>query len=180
MRVGGSLVSHRTWFAGSLQPTPRQFLMLPSLLSCLLMFPRCLRRAPEPMADISRRVCSRRARHGCRSVHRLARDGLSVDPAIGEERRGEGSRLGNDSMSLPARPNARPWMAGLGVGNKAAVSPGMAWTNSQKEDAMRGRKLRGRLFWLLLELLPKVTRRQAKNVRNVAQESTARAQAHAT
>jgi len=52
---------------------------------------------------------SRGTRHGCRSVFRQARDGLSENPAAGEKRRH-----------------------------------------------------RGRLFWLLLELLPKVTRRRRK------------------
>ena len=36
---------------------------------------------------ISPRVCSRGARHGCRSVQRQARDGLSLDPDAGEKRR---------------------------------------------------------------------------------------------
>ena len=49
--------------------------------------------------------------------------------------KGEGSRLGDDSMSSPARPNARPWMAGPGVGYKATVSPGMAGNPLQKNRA---------------------------------------------
>src|SRR5882757_5278294 len=43
---------------------------------------------------------------GCRSVHRLARDGLSVAPATSEKRRGPGNRA-SASCDCPAHTSGR-------------------------------------------------------------------------
>ena len=83
-----------------------------------------------------------------------------MDPDAGEKRRGEGSRFGDDSMSSPASPNARPGMAGPGVGNKTTASPGMAGEDSQKKErasSSRDERRRGRggPFWLLFVAVDK-------------------------
>src|SRR5882672_7751277 len=105
----------------------------------LTFTPRCLRRAPQRRGGYWPARVFAPGEAGCRSVHRQARDGLSMDPAPAAERRAPAHRASSFAMGR--------------------------------------RKLRERLFWLLLELLPKVTRRRRKTSLR-RQEDPARAQAH--